>query len=369
MNTRQISKILGLLVIFALGVLVFAPASTTLAQGRSGTTLSAYKTAEGYWERRIDWEICKSAHPTELYLECNQSHVVDYTVSVEKMVTDVYGVRGRICVTNGGDRATEGLKIVGQVEYKTGAGKFKPLEGASWTYSPPQQLGPGESACYEYNITFEPRPNAQYRNSVKVTITNHSGHLGQDFGPNPKASFSLPSQPRREGYETVHVTDTNGYEWTFNDSGSQMYEKTFTCPADEGSHTNTATIVETGQYAEATVTVNCMPCPPPPMTQWCSPGFWRNNFGAWGPTGISPDEYYNDFASYWMDGGELSYCPDSLDGNPTLWEVLSSPKDYAHTGAFECVADLLSWEHPDVNFEPNCRPEDTCPLPADEGNK
>ncbi len=35
------------------------------------------------------------------------------------------------------------------------------------------------------------------------------------------------------------------------------YEHTFTCDTDEGTHNNTATIVETDQSDSASVTVNC----------------------------------------------------------------------------------------------------------------
>ncbi|MER3418426.1 MAG: hypothetical protein C4343_04850, partial [Chloroflexota bacterium] len=56
---------------------------------------------------------------------------------------------------------------------------------------------------------------------------------------------------------TVDVTDTNGGSWTFSDTGSQTYSRTFSCGADQGTHNNTATITETSQSASASVTVNC----------------------------------------------------------------------------------------------------------------
>jgi hypothetical protein len=58
--------------------------------------------------------------------------------------------------------------------------------------------------------------------------------------------------------DVINVDDTNGYSWTFSNSGSVTYDKTFTCK-DEGTYeyVNTATIRETGQSASATVTVVC----------------------------------------------------------------------------------------------------------------
>jgi len=58
----------------------------------------------------------------------------------------------------------------------------------------------------------------------------------------------------------IHVDDTNGGSWTFSDSGSVTYDKTFTCE-DEGENVNTATIRETGQSDSATVVVTCIKPP------------------------------------------------------------------------------------------------------------
>jgi hypothetical protein len=100
------------------------------------------------------------------------------------------------------------------------------------------------------------------------------------------------------------------------------------------------------------------PCPeepPTPKAQWCSPGYWKQkqHLGSWAATGISPDEKYNN------------YFNPNLDGNPTLLQVLRSPQTYGG-GATNKVADLLSKNHPDVNFTGK-RVEDSCPLGRNEG--
>jgi hypothetical protein len=46
-------------------------------------------------------------------------------------------------------------------------------------------------------VLFAPVSGAQYRNTARVTITNHSGHLGTEFGPGAggdgvKADFTVP---------------------------------------------------------------------------------------------------------------------------------------------------------------------------------
>jgi len=106
-------------------------------------------------------------------------------------------------------------------------------------------------------VAFALVSEAQYRNVAKVTITNHSGNLGEEFGLEPKKDFSLPAEPILVN-DSIHIDDTNGGQpWVFNATGLQTYSKDFTCDADAGSHPNTATIQETGKSDDATVTVTC----------------------------------------------------------------------------------------------------------------
>jgi hypothetical protein len=194
---------------------------------------------------------------------------VTYTLSATRSLTsttDVAGVRGRVCVTNGGGVTTQGLKLVDQVLYKTGGGAFGPLAGASQTITPAVQLAPGASQCYNYEITFTPVPLAQYKNSVDVTITNHSGHLGLPFGPSPDADFILPGSPTiTEVDEAASLVDVeicpSGFTCTPSDPGpwslTDTDEVTFTKDIDNVSAEcdthytlkNTATLTEndTGQ--------------------------------------------------------------------------------------------------------------------------
>lgn len=178
-------------------------------EGQAGTTLTASKTAEDFWEKVItyDWDIKKDG---EIKTADDGSKYIEYTITATRKKfseTDRYGVRGTITVTNGGAVATENLKLVDQVEYKTGVGQFQPLEGASQTIQD-LQLVSGETGMYNYEIVFTPVSGATYRNVVKVTITNHSGHLGKEFGPEPKADFSLPDSPTITYIdETATITD------------------------------------------------------------------------------------------------------------------------------------------------------------------
>lgn len=234
-----------------------------------GTTLSANKTATGHYERTFDWTIEKSVIPDVLNLSTGKSGTVEYTITITKEdSTDKFYVAGEICVTNGGDLATENLKIVDEIQYKIGSGQFQTLITFQVDLGAYSVLAPGSSHCYPYKIYITPQPNAKYRNVAHVTITNHSGYLpggghctGPDpcpFGPNPKsADFRLPSTPVLIN-DSITVNDSNGGSWSdINDSQPIVYPKTFTCDEDEGRHDNTATIQETGQSSSASVTVNC----------------------------------------------------------------------------------------------------------------
>jgi hypothetical protein len=244
-------------------------ASETDNENQRGTTLSADKTAAGHLKRVWNWKIDKSVTPDTWDLFRGDSGTSEYTITVTKIdFTDTVYVNGSICVTNGGDFDTENLTIVDQVQYKDGPGPFQDLPGATQTIFP-SELAAGESGCYDYSIAFTPVEGALYRNVAHVTITNHAGWVpgGQNcpgpnvcpFGPNPKADFSVPvpGAPDQVINPEIDVTDTNGGHWHFGDSGEVKYPKTFTCDADQGKHDNTATIVQTEQFDDASVQVNC----------------------------------------------------------------------------------------------------------------
>lgn len=120
-------KTFVLLTVIAL-ILLVSP-YRVLSGGQSGTTLIASKTATGFWEREItyDWTIDKAVNPTEIDICSGNTGSVYYIITLTKTQVgevDVYGVRGTITVTNGGDEAIDNLKLVDRVEYK--------LSGPEW---------------------------------------------------------------------------------------------------------------------------------------------------------------------------------------------------------------------------------------------
>jgi len=269
--------------------------------GPSGTTLAATTTAAGSWKKTVEynWAVQKTANPLSLTIGQGQSGSVTYTVSLTRSVASEasqYAVSGQVCVTNGGSVPTENLKIWDRIQYKTGEGQFQDLSGAALTLIPAQPLSAGQSACYPFNMVLSPVAGAAYRNVAKVTITNHSGHLGEEFGPEPKADFTLPTSPALTEIDAqASLTDAVGCPsglvcspasqgpWLFPNSASTSYAVTIqnassACNATAGV-TNTATLVEstTGQQgtSSAKVSISTGPCPGENCTY--SHGYWKTH--------------------------------------------------------------------------------------------
>jgi hypothetical protein len=122
---------------------------------------------------------------------------VEYRLTAtRKFAPSSGGVSGSVCVTNNGSLATQGLKIVDQVQYSVGGGPFQNAGAATQiSVGANPVLDPGESHCYPYELPAPSVDGATYRNTATVTITNHAGAIGSDHGPTVNASFTLPSTP------------------------------------------------------------------------------------------------------------------------------------------------------------------------------
>jgi hypothetical protein len=292
--------------------IVIMNVNKVFAQGQAGTTLIASKAATGFFERRIeyDWTIQKTVDQNQIEIGSGGCTTVNYTLNTtrsETSRTDLYGVRGQICVTNGGAVTTENLTIVDQIQFKMGAGQFQDLAGATVTITP-SPIVAGDTVCYPYEIAFTPTPGAVYRNVARITITNHSGNLGTPFGPEPKADFSIPAEPAVSnkdfestitdlatcpaGFTCTTVDTGSGIgPWLLTDTGSVSYGVSICNTQADCSSIfqliNTATMKEkdTGQELSSSATVNI-------TTSACSfgcsltIGFWKTHAGF---TGHNPD--------------------------------------------------------------------------------
>lgn len=266
--------LVGLLTV---GILVVTPqlalANGTTPPADGSTSLHVTKTATGFWERTHRWTIDKSVTPEVLDILEGGSASAEYMVRVVRDAgVDRFYVTGQICVTNTGAAATQGLTIVDALEYKLDPnGAATVLAQQTIT---PGELGPGESACYPYNMDFTPVSGAIYKNIASVYINNLTGFVGAAKETVARAEFFIPANPTLIN-GTIHVDDTNGSSWEFSDSGSVSYPRVFTC-VDKGTNVNTATIRETGASDSATVVVNCIP-----VSDGCSLtiGYWKTHAG------------------------------------------------------------------------------------------
>jgi len=91
-----------------------------------------------------------------------------------------------------------------------------------------------------------------------------------------------------------------------------------------------------GVLAVEETLLNCPP-PPPPGGEGCTPGYWRNHFEDWPPTGYSPSD---SFAAVF--GIDLGYA--------TLGDAIVAKGGGDGRLARHGTAALLSAAHPDVDY-------------------
>jgi hypothetical protein len=132
--------------------------------------------------------------------------------------------------------------------------------------------------------------------------------------------------------------------WTADICVKGAQERVWEYGLGNGASTSTAVTTSSGNPADVShVSYRLYE---PELSEWCSPGFWRNNIGAWAATGYSPTSI------------------DSVTGI-SFGTILANPKMYARTGDYERIADILSDAHPDIDYSGERTP-DSCPLAADE---
>jgi hypothetical protein len=214
--------------------------------------LQVTKTAPTSLTRTYGWTIDKSVTPDTLNMFRGDSGTSNYTVSVTKDdgTDSDWRISGTIHVAN--PNATDlTVDITDQVadagnnascSVTNGTGVLVPKNG---------------SADRDYVCAYPATP-VPYAGTNKATasLTLDSSTFTFD-GTQP---FDFNSAAVNKVHDSVTVSDSNnpdGSPWTTSTGNSWQYSKTFTCDADSGTHGNTATIQETGQSKDASVTVKC----------------------------------------------------------------------------------------------------------------
>jgi hypothetical protein len=170
---KAIPFVLALIFLSLLAVPVIAAPNV----GQNGTTLAGYKTLD----------ICAVDDTTWRY-------------------------SGVISVWNEGAIDTVGFNITDFIESKTEGPVWTKAFDVPVTYSGEIPAGTTELHALTFPYSIDEAPlTGSIRNNAVLTITNHSGHLGELFGPNPKATYSgtMPPPPCKE--KDMGCTYTQGY--------------------------------------------------------------------------------------------------------------------------------------------------------------
>ncbi len=201
------------------------------------------KDAQTSFTRTYQWTIDKSVSPQAWTLFTGDSGTSMYTVGVQRTgYTDSdWAVTGTITIYNPSP-LTATVESVADV---VSPGITAAVDcGVSFPYA----LAGGDTLECSYQSAL---PDGS--NRINTATAAASGTVGGGSGT-AAVEFGAPTT---EVNASITVNDSNGGSWSFGDTGSVSYQRTFTCNGDQGVHGNTATIVQTGQSDSASVAVQC----------------------------------------------------------------------------------------------------------------
>lgn len=357
----------------------FPESLTDRGVSRGGAALSATKTATGFFEvqREYGWTLDKrvydildenmrpEASTSETTILRGQVKWVHYEFTGTRTLEAIHrltGARGEICVTNTGDAPTVGLQIMDIVQRNDGV-QWVNHDSAAVSVNENPELDPGEKHCYPYETRFDATSESPFRNSARVTVTNHAGHDGEPFGPGAvladgtrgpelRAAFTLPTVPvatTKDASATIHdtmlqtcanvfpsliCTGAGGIEpvtltgtTTYLGASTVDFYNYVVC-GQEFRVTNNATLVESGPHApgtepdmdsaSATIIVATGDCAPPPANPGCTltQGYWKNHawptHPMWGPSTLAT---WPDIQNWKFFDTTLEW-PEVLDVSP-----------------------------------------------------
>jgi hypothetical protein len=207
------------------------------------------KTAETTFTRTWHWDITKGVSPAAWALFTGDTGTSRYTVMVDRTgFTDSdWAVSGTITVANNTPYDATITGVSDAVSDLLGPVAAAVDCGVTFPYA----LASGDELVCSYAT---PLSDGTDRVNTATVTTDPAGIVG---GNTATADVTF-GDPTTEVDAQVHVVDSNGQAWgPVADDALWMYEVTFGCDGDEGIHGNIATIVETGQSDDASVSVSC----------------------------------------------------------------------------------------------------------------
>ncbi len=351
--------------------------------GRTGgSALAAQMSATGFFEQQFeyDWTLEKRVKDildgnmlpepslSETIILPGQVKWLHYELTGTRTLAGKHrltGARGEICLRNVGDAETENLSITSLIQRKSN-GEWVTHASAPVSVAANPQLDPGENHCFPYETRLEAEAGEALRSAARVTVTNHTGHSGSEYGPGLfittvedetestglYSDFAIPATATittkdekatvtdrmdlacanvfpsiictgAGGFQPVVLTQTTTY---IGASTVDFYN--YVICGQEFPITNHAKIVESGPYppgvepefdeASATVVVKTGECPPQPANPGCTltQGYWKNHawpaHPMWGPSTLAT---WPDILGYKFFDTALEW-PEVLDVSP-----------------------------------------------------
>lgn len=226
----------------------------SISTGSKGTSvnyvpvaLAVTKTALPVFDRTVTWAIDKTVDTAEHNLSVGGTGLSGYTVAIDKTTLDAnYGVSGVITISN---PALVPATVTAVTDVISGVGAVV----VDCPVTLPHVLAAGGELVCTY--THDLSDNAPRINTATVTTT------GDVEGAFAEANISFAEvTPTVVGFDEVTISDTASEfagPITTSDDVVFEYDVSFMCGADAGVYLNTATIIETEQQADASVTINC----------------------------------------------------------------------------------------------------------------
>jgi large repetitive protein len=179
------------------------------------------------YEVTYAWTLDKSVDDSELFLHVGDSQTVNYTVAVTKTLTSTFSITYTITIVNKGP---------GTAEFGLGVEIAKPSGNPVYTTQFLENVSLADGAIFEktYTTSFQIPGLASNLDPLKISavITELNNSLDNiKHGTSPAVNFS--DTPTGTFNESITVTDSFAGvgPWTFTDSGSVSYQRTFTANA------------------------------------------------------------------------------------------------------------------------------------------
>lgn len=228
--------------------------------------VNVQKTAIESFDREYTWDITKSVTPPFVDLFAGNSDTFDYTVFADRTITDSgFNVSGEVTITNptGGDIISDSIPAdITAIE--DGLAGYDSI-ALNCPETVPFTLGAGDSIICTYSVTDDVKFSDSFAGDNVASVTIDIEGEPRTYSATERVDFT-GVEPTITGYENVNVTDTNGDLGLAEGDTTWPYAISRACSSEPSVYTdgfytvdydNTATITETGDFDDASVTVNC----------------------------------------------------------------------------------------------------------------